>query len=505
MAKNLFNITIQNGSSKKIISVPFASSGFIKFDKSLEYGYKVISDKELIKLANIPRSLTTPQDVCTIIYGDPEYGSENPEILSPSGYSLLDTRNGQKTYTLPTAVDCTIKTIGLLEDWGFPAIINVEPFGTLRINPGDKPVQLIFKDKWRIMSVDKSFSPYEESSRILSTDSGNKFGKSVALSADGSIMVIGEPGKVGGATSIYSRTGTTWNKVTERTKYPGSTSNEGWSVAISADGKRIVSGSPEYSGESDNTGAVIVYTFNNGVWDDGIVLSLGITDALEGQSVTISANGYTIIVSTDSGIIKYGYNINNVWTAFNIPQSLKARSLATSADGDVIVAGFLMEEDSGIEIYTLTNNLYNSTILSLPIFNQYEGTSVDISDDGCTIVVGVPDPNDSYNIVYEKVNEEWNDGFKLYPPEHLENIYEGSAVAICGFGNTIISSCPASPYHLLHIYTRTIGGWIFDREIQSDNINTNASMSITTSSDGSITMLGDSEKDDNAGQVIMFY
>jgi hypothetical protein len=505
MIKNLFNITIETRTGKKIISVPFASSGFIKFDKSLEYGYKVISDKELIKLANIPQSLITPQEICTIIYGNPEdnniYGQEN--LISSSGYSLLDTRDGQKTYTLPIAADCTIKTIGLLEDWGFPAIISVEPFGALRINPGDKPIQLIFKDKWRIMSIDKSFSPYVESGRIYSTNIESKFGKSVALSADGSIMVVGEPDKPGGATSIYSRAGTTWNKVTEKTKYPDQTLKEGWSVAISADGKRIVSGTPNFE---QVTGLITIYTFNNGVWDDGISLFYGESGIVQGESVSISANGNNIVTKIDNNyMVIYNYNINNTWSSLRTPINFAVRSLAISADGKTFVAGLLINGNGGIIIYTFTNNWDNGTILISDNPNQYEGTSVDISDDGCTIVVGVPSPTDSFNIVYEKVNGEWNAGFKLYPPEHLADIYEGSAVAICGFGNTIISSCPTSLYHLLHIYHRTIGGWIFDREIQSPSISTNSSMSIATSSDGSITMLGDSDRDDNNGQVIIFY
>jgi len=134
-------------------------------------------------------------------------------------------------------------------------------------------------------------------------DSGQ--GCSVALSADGNTAAVGgcDDHQLIGATWIFTRTNGIWQQ--QGPKLAGSdavsTSSQGTSVSLSGDGNTLIAGGNDDNGTpTTRIGAAWIYTRANGVWSqqgNKLVGSGGVglnTD--EGRSVALSADGYTAIV-----------------------------------------------------------------------------------------------------------------------------------------------------------------------------------------------------------------
>jgi hypothetical protein len=128
-------------------------------------------------------------------------------------------------------------------------------------------------------------------------------GVSVAVSADGTTAVVGGHGdNLGaGAAWVYTRTGGVW---TQQAKLVGTGAGgsalQGWSVALSADGATAVVGGP---GDNGNAGAAWVYTRTGGVWTQQGAKLIGtgaVGAAQQGWSVALSADGTTAVVGGQS-------------------------------------------------------------------------------------------------------------------------------------------------------------------------------------------------------------
>jgi FG-GAP repeat len=151
-----------------------------------------------------------------------------------------------------------------------------------------------------------------------------RFGRSVALSADGDTALIGGPRDSGeaGAVWVFTRTGSTW---TQQAKLTGGeergAARFGRSVALSADGDTALVGGPNDGG----VGAVWVFTRTGSTWTQQAKL----TGAGEsgsgwfGQSVALSADGDTALVGgfvdhSDTGaawvFVRSGSGSDVVWT-----------------------------------------------------------------------------------------------------------------------------------------------------------------------------------------------
>src|SRR5262245_20271722 len=124
-------------------------------------------------------------------------------------------------------------------------------------------------------------------------------GASVALSADGNTAIVGGPRDIGeaGAAWVFTRSGSVWSQ--QGAKLFGTdadgTAGMGGSVALSADGNTAIVGG---TGDSD-LGAAWVFTRSGGVWSQqGAKLVgtgwVGVTQ--QGWSVALSADGNTAIV-----------------------------------------------------------------------------------------------------------------------------------------------------------------------------------------------------------------
>lgn len=149
----------------------------------------------------------------------------------------------------------------------------------------------------------------------------------IAMSRDGATVVVGlpddDPGGTtnGGRVRIYERTGSTWTvAATLAEGTPGSFRRIGSSVAISADGLRIVAGGPGQPGAGGTAGRAAVFV-RGGSWTfEGALLAPdGSTNDALGTSVAISADGRIALVGAagdeaDRGSVRAFVRSGSTWS-----------------------------------------------------------------------------------------------------------------------------------------------------------------------------------------------
>ena len=135
-------------------------------------------------------------------------------------------------------------------------------------------------------------------------------GTSVALSADGNTIIVGaKDDTTNGVVRNFTRSGNVWTQQGPKLVgvdgwHPSNYFWQGNSVAISSDGNTVLFGGP---GQGGSLGAAFVFTRSAGVWTQQSVGALRGSDAVSGTqqgfSVALSANGNTALVGapTDNG------------------------------------------------------------------------------------------------------------------------------------------------------------------------------------------------------------
>jgi len=275
--------------------------------------------------------------------------------------------------------------------------------------------------------VGSSFNQVGILTGSLAVDSGDNFGQSVATSADGKTIIVGDYfDEIGAATNtgvvyVFDRVGNSFNQVGILTGSLAGDTNDyfGQSLATSADGKTIVVGA--YFDEIGATGATgVVYVFDrveNSFNQVGILTGSLAVDLFDlfGQSVATSADGKTIVVgayndeigaTTGTGVV---YVYDRVGSSFNQVGILTGsyavddndqfgHSVATSADGKTIIVGSYNDEIGAtggtgvVYVFDRVGNSFNQVGILTGSYavnaNDGFGYSVATSADGKTIIVG---------------------------------------------------------------------------------------------------------------------
>ena len=169
----------------------------------------------------------------------------------------------------------------------------------------------------------------------------SRTGESVAVSADGSVVAIGQPGYNPGSVSgqgavlVYRYTDTGYQFVQRITEASGMTESQfGYSVAMTPDGGTIVVGAPgsQNTATYNDIGSVWIYDGNTTdgstrttfFTENGITGGNGTTGARMGHSVTIDKFGSTIIAGApytgasvrDGSRSSNNYEVGRVYTMY---------------------------------------------------------------------------------------------------------------------------------------------------------------------------------------------
>ena len=270
------------------------------------------------------------------------------------------------------------------------------------------------------------------------------FGESVAISQDGNYAVVGSNGTNAassyGGIYIFNRSGSTW---TQQHEIEGNIQSElgynfnyshprmGDSVAISGDGTVIAFGVPTWGTTSNANpfrGIVFIYTRTGTTWTYKTFLTGYGSNGQFGSSLSISNDGNTIAIGSPQANVTNN-DVGHVSIYFRTTPS-----------------GTWSAQDGGMN--------YNSKILPHTFGaadwpsnfkNICFGASVDLSNDGNTLVVGQPGVAAGNNggsagmaWVYNRSGTTWSqDTNKLQPTEIEQGDVYGLCVTISGDGNTI--------------------------------------------------------------------
>lgn len=300
---------------------------------------------------------------------------------------------------------------------------------------------------------------------FIDGEAANDFsGTSVSLSNDGNVVAIGAPGNDGngadsGHVRVYAYNGTGW--VQRGSDINGETAgdNFGSSVALSPDGSKLVVGAIYNDGSASNAGHVRVFTWNGTTWiQKGTDIDGTVANQYFGYSVDISNDGNRIVVGapyhdgtiTDQGLAKV-FNYTSSWTQIGqnlLGSTTNVGSLGTSlgssvsisGDGNVIAVGSRGFTDSvdtrGLtEVYKLISTTWTQVgndLIGNGMGNQF-GYSVALSNDGLKVISGAPYFGITryakvydYTVLLSSTNFQLNESFSIHPNPVTNQFYINS-------------------------------------------------------------------------------
>jgi FG-GAP repeat len=243
--------------------------------------------------------------------------------------------------------------------------------------------------------------------------------RSVALSADGNTAIVGgydlfDSPDVGGAW-VFTRNAGVWTQQGPKLVGTGAIGNvlQGSSVALSADGNIAIVGG---AGDDGSAGAAWVFTRRGGVWKQQ-------GDKLHGTGAIDEPDRPTLIVGPHH------------------PGGGQGHSVALSADGNTAIIGGPWDTWPGAAwVFTRTGNLWSQqgnklvgsgSVASGGLHGRaiMQGSSVALSGDGNTAIVGGPD-DDAYAgaaWVFTRIDGVWSQsGPKLTGSDAVRGTAQGA-------------------------------------------------------------------------------
>jgi hypothetical protein len=294
-----------------------------------------------------------------------------------------------------------------------------------------------------------------------------QLGYSVALSTDGNTALIGghNDDYSRGATWVFTRSGGVWAQQGPKLVGSGATvgyaSYQGTSVSLSADGNTAIEGG---YGDNHRVGAVWVFTRSGGVWTqqgDKLVGTGATGVASQGISVAISADGNTALVGgskDDSGrgaawvLTRSGGTWRQqggklVGTGAT-GAAAQGTSVSLSPDGNTAIIGG--PDDNGSAgaawIFTRSGTAWTQQGSKLigtgAVGAANQGRSVSLSSDGNTAVIGGPYDNGFIGAarMFTRSGGEWTQqGLKLAGSRAVGQSYQSFSVALSGDAHTAIA------------------------------------------------------------------
>lgn len=275
---------------------------------------------------------------------------------------------------------------------------------------------------------------------IYGSNSYDQSGTSVSLSADGSTVVVGAhlcspymghvnpPGNVhwAGQGRVFKMTAAGWEQVGDDIYGSDVDDLLGRATSISADGKIVAFGAPFHDinvglpSFLPDTGQVKIYQNVSGGW---VQLGEDINGKAQqeslGRSISLSSNGniiaigapYSNLYKTESGQVRIYQNLAGVWTQIgndiggseskNSAYDRFGYSISISSDGLIVAIGAPQKTGAKtvfgkVKVYRNVSGTWTQigdNILADAYGDQF-GSSVSLSADGSTVVVGIPGNKD---------------------------------------------------------------------------------------------------------------
>ncbi|ACV12984.1 quinoprotein (ISS) [Halorhabdus utahensis DSM 12940] len=289
--------------------------------------------------------------------------------------------------------------------------------------------------------------------------SGDQFGDSIAVSNDGSTIIVGAPaataaGVESGVVSVFERAGDSWSRTATLT--PTDTaefSGFGTSVALSGDGKTAVIGcTGDERTDGLVSGAAYVFERSDDGWTQDARLSVD-TAFTPAQGQYFDAFGAAVAIADDGKTALVG-----------APQYV---------DGSDDTAG----------------------TASLP----GGSTTADVVAAPRSTLARVP----GAAFAFERSDGEWSREATVRPEDPDGRVGLGSSVALADRGSTAVIC--ANGRNTVSVFTRAGGSWTETTTLPlADGVAVPLDEAIGVSNDGSRVIVGNSPGDDTGGSAIVF-
>ncbi len=376
-----------------------------------------------------------------------------------------------------------------------------------------------------------SLAQWVQTGNSMNGDSGDRFGYSVSLSADGSVVAAGgifnkENGTEAGQVKIYYNSDGNWVQKGSNINGEAADDRSGYSVSLNYDGSVVAIGAPYNEGGGLYTGHVRVFEFSDGTWKQkGQDIDGNIGDQL-GNAVSLNSDGTIVAIGgsanstngLNAGTVKIYKFLENSWTQTgddingDAASDLFGISVSISADGSIVAVGASQynnnEKGGYVKIFKLIEGNWVQTGESITGDNAKDnfGLSVSLSSDGSIMAVGAPQTNSidgtGYAKIFRYVDGSWAQmGSTLNGKATLD--WFGYSVSINSGGNMVSVGSPMNEGD--EQYTGSVTTYLFFEEewspladpIKGENYSSNAGYSVSLSRDSSIVAFG--EPWDNAG------
>ena len=260
---------------------------------------------------------------------------------------------------------------------------------------------------------DSSGTWIQQGADIDGEDAGDNSGASVSLSADGLTLAIGAPGNdengtTAGHVRVYKLISEVWTQ--QGADIDGEAAQDinrsGRSISLSADGSILAIGAPGNDGNGTDAGHVRVYKLISGVWTQlGADIDGEAAGDQSGFSVSLSADGLTLAIGAynneDAGHVRVYEFISGVWTQHGVDIDGEAAgdnsgwAVSLNADGLTLAIGATSNDGIGsiaghVRVYKLISGVWtqHAEDINGEADYDYSGFSTSLSADGLTLAIG---------------------------------------------------------------------------------------------------------------------
>jgi len=322
----------------------------------------------------------------------------------------------------------------------------------------------------------RSGSVWSQQQKLTAGDAqaNDNFGYSVSLSSDGNTAIVGAYGEDAGGSNagaayVFVRSGGVWSEQQKLTASDAQASDYfGCSISLSGDGNTAIVGALLEDAGGSDAGAAYVFVKSGGVWSQQQKLTANDAEAVDyfGISVSLSSDGNTAVVGapyedtggSDAGASYVFVRSGVVWSE---QQKLTASdaeafdyfgySVSLSSDGNTAIVGAYYEDTGGGDagaayVFVRTGGVWSEQqklTASDAEAGDYFGSSVSLSSDGNTVIVGAfyeDTGGDAVGAAYVFVRSGgvWSQQQKLTASDAEAFDFFGNSVSLSSDGNTAI-------------------------------------------------------------------
>ncbi len=389
------------------------------------------------------------------------------------------------------------------------------------------------------LRVDPTVEQAEKELHPKAGEETERAGIGVALSADGGTALVGAPvGDGGGAVWVFSRNPKGEYEQSEELttgdaelssilascgeQEAGEEADEcrfGSSLAISPDGDTAVVGAP---GANNREGAVFMFTNSGSSWTGMEVTSPEATvGGLFGRSVALSANGEVALIGAPGEHVGRGQawvykRSGTTWEQLGRPLSAReeenlahfGKSVALSGGADVALVGAPDEAEHEGGVWVFESSSAGGFLLGSklndagPSSQARFGSSVALSEDGDTALVGAPDQEGPHGEqdagavwAFARSDSQWAEQKPTLNGPADENELFGFSVALSPEGDTAVVGAPRGKAGVgeAWLYERLGLGWgssATELEGRGEEGKARFGRSVAASAGGEVELIG---------------